>query len=180
MRGLSWSEMIGQYKDDAAALQEARKKTEDTVDRVLLSSMSSSTAMVLKELNKKMRYDFETLSENELCLLTGRQKEIATLRQTHSCKEIAEALTLTTPAVYNIYKQAVRKIWKIRAQQQQNLPIGLSPQQQQIYRLCCSELRTADEAAAILEIRPQAVREQLKRIRGKNKTMKSHSGAKRA
>lgn len=180
MRGLSWSEMIGQYKDDAAALAEARKKTEDTIDRVLLGSMSSSTAAALKELNKKMRFDFETLSENELCLLTGRQKEIATLRQKHSYKEIAETLTLTTPAVYNIYKQAVRKIWKIRAQRQQNLPVGLSPQQQQVYRLCYSELRTVEEAAAILETSLQVVHKQLQRIREKDKTMKFHSGAERA
>ncbi|MBT9153242.1 MAG: DNA replication protein DnaC [Firmicutes bacterium] len=179
MSRLSWSEMIGQYKDDAAALQLARKKAEDTADWELLGSMSASTRTVLKELHKKMRFDWETLSESELQLLSGRQREVATLRQKYSYKDIAKALTLTLPAVYNIYRQAVQKIWKIREQRQQNTPIGLSPQQQKLYRLCYSELRTADEAAAILGTSIQVVHKQLRRIREKDKTMKFHSGAER-
>ncbi len=171
--------MIGQYKDDAAALQLARKKAEDTADWELLGSMSASTRTVLKELHKKMRFDWETLSESELQLLSGRQREVATLRQKYSYKDIAKALTLTLPAVYNIYRQAVQKIWKIREQRQQNTPIGLSPQQQKLYRLCYSELRTADEAAAILGTSIQVVHKQLRRIREKDKTMKFHSGAER-
>ncbi|MDN5332136.1 MAG: hypothetical protein PWP45_1361 [Tepidanaerobacteraceae bacterium] len=140
-RWSSWSEMEQQYREGALALKTARERLKDEdyygtiADREIMGSMIRDLEDTARILKRKVLYEFSSLSEDELALLTDRQRQIAELRQRYSYAEIARMTGLRADEVFHIFQQAVNKIKKIKRQRKENIPIGLSPQQEQIYIL---------------------------------------------
>lgn len=133
--------MEQQYREGALALKTVRDRLRDedfhgtTADREIMGSMIRDLEDTARILKRKVFYEFGSLSEEELALLTERQQQIAELRQSYSYAEIARMTGLRVDEVFHIFQQAVNKIKKIKRQRKENIPIGLSPQQEQIYIL---------------------------------------------
>ena len=109
----SWSEMEEQYREGALALKTTRERLKDEdyygtiADREIMSSMIRDLEDTARVLKRKVLYEFGSLSEDELALLTDRQRQIAELRQRYSYREIAEMTGLAVNTVFYIYQQAI-------------------------------------------------------------------------
>jgi DNA-binding CsgD family transcriptional regulator len=168
-RWSSWSEMEEQYREGALALKTARDRLKDEdfqrtiADREIMGSMIRELEDTARVLKRKVLYEFGSLSEDELALLTDRQRQIAELRQRYSYREIAEKTGLAVNTVFYIYQQAVRKIKQAKRQKKEGIPPGLSPQQEQIYILYLQGKKPA-EIARIIGSNHRSVHTQLKRL----------------
>lgn len=169
-RWSSWSEMEDQYREGALALKTVRDrlKAEDyqgtVADREIMGSMIRDLEDTARVLKRKVFYEFGSLSEDELALLTDRQRQIAELRQRYNYREIAEILGISPKTVFDVYQKAVKNIKKIRHQKKQKIPLGLSPQQEQIY-LLYSQGKKPKEIANIIGTSSGNVSKQLSLIR---------------
>jgi len=161
--------MEDQYREGTLALKTARDRLKDEdyqrtiADREIMGSMIRDLEDTAKILKRKVLYEFGSLSEDELALLTDRQRQIAELRQRYSYREIAEKTGLAVNTVFSIYQQAVRKIKRARWQKKEGIPPGLSPQQEKIYILYLQGKRPA-EIARIIGYDHRSVHTQLKRL----------------
>lgn len=168
----SWATLENEYRESEKAFQEAKSKIEikntgDIVDKEILGSMISDVSEVRKILQDKVLYEFNSLSEEELAVLTDRQREIAELRQRYSYTEIAKMTGLRTDEVFRIFQQAVNKVKKVKRQQVKNIPIGLSPQQERVY-LLYKQGKKPKEIALQLNTSYSNVRYQLSMIKKKS------------
>lgn len=154
----SWSELEESYRNTAIALKEAKARLINEYngddsgfwsDKENLGSMAADVTEVARILKKKVLYEFSSLSEDELALLTDRQREIAELRQRYNYREIAEILGISPKTVFDVFQKAVRNIKKIKHQGEKGLPVGLSPQQEQIYILYFQGKKPKEIATAI-------------------------------
>lgn len=169
----SWSELEESYKGTVLALKEARARLINEYkgennsfwsDKENLGSMIADVTEVARILKKKVMYEFNSLSEAELELLTDRQREIAELRQRYNYREIAEILGISPKTAFDVFQKAVRNIKKIKHQGEKDLPVGLSPQQEQIYMLY-SQGKKPKEIANIIGTTSGNVSKQLSLIR---------------
>jgi DNA-binding CsgD family transcriptional regulator len=162
--------MEQQYREGALALKTARDRLRDEdfhgtiADREIMGSMIRDLEDTARVLKRKVLYEFGSLSEDELALLTDRQRQIAELRQTYTYREIAEKTGLAVNTVFYIYQQAVRKVKLFRQRKKNGIPTGLSPQQEKIYILYRQGIRPK-EIAAILGTSYGNVRYQLSLIK---------------
>jgi len=172
----SWSELEESYKLTATALKEARARLIDEYkgdnggfwsDKENLGSMAGDVTEIARILKQKVLYEFNSLSSDELALLTDRQREIAELRQRYNYREIAEILGISPKTAFDVFQKAVRNIKKIKRQGEKGLPVGLSPQQEQIYILFWIKHRTKNEIAEIMQLSCNSVKTQIKRIKAK-------------
>lgn len=172
----SWSELEESYRLTALALKEARAKLIHNYDgnngsfwsdKENLGSMAADVTEIARILKEKVLYEFSSLSEDELALLTDRQREIAELRQRYNYREIAEILGISPKTVFDVFQKAVRNVKKIKRQGEKGLPVGLSPQQEQIYILFWIKHRTKNEIAEIMQLSCNSVKTQIKRIKAK-------------
>ena len=168
----SWTTLEHEYRETEKMLKDARGKlevntTRDAVDKELLGGMMSDVGEMSKVLKNKVLYEFNSLSDEELALLTDRQREIAELRQRYTYTEIAKITGLDPREVFVIFKQAVNKVKKAKRQQAKGIPVGLSPQQEKIYKLFWIEHKTKKEIAEIRSLSPNSVKTQIRRIRQK-------------
>ncbi|WP_422445281.1 sigma factor-like helix-turn-helix DNA-binding protein [Thermoanaerobacterium sp. DL9XJH110] len=168
-RWASWSEMEEQYREGALALKKVRErmKADDyqgtVADREIMGGMIRDLEDTRRVLKTKVLYEFGSLSENELVLLTDRQREIAELRQRYNYREIAEILGISPKTAFDVFQKAVRNVKKIKRQGEKGLPIGLSPQQEQIYILS-RQGKSPKEIAEIIGCDYRSIHTQLKRI----------------
>ncbi len=168
----SWVTLENEYRETGRMLKDARGKlevntTRDAVDKELLGGMMSDVGEMSKILKHKIFYEFNSLSEDELALLTDRQREIAELRQRYSYTEIAKITGLRPDEVFRIFKQAVNKVKKAKRQQAKGIPVGLSPQQEKIYILY-KQGKKPKEIALMLNTSYSNVRYQLSMIKKKS------------
>ncbi|HHW01676.1 MAG TPA: response regulator transcription factor [Thermoanaerobacterales bacterium] len=171
----SWSELEESYKGTVLALEEARARLINEYkgennsfwsDKENLGSMVADVTEVARILKQKVLYEFNSLSAEELAFLTDRQREIAELRQRYNYYEIAQMTGLRPDEAFHIFQQAVAKIKKIKHWQENNIPLGLSPQQEQIYILYRQGKKTK-EIAEMLKTSCSNVRYQLTTIKKK-------------
>ncbi|ADL07184.1 sigma factor-like helix-turn-helix DNA-binding protein [Thermosediminibacter oceani] len=173
-RWSSWSEMEDQYREGALALKTARDRLKDEdyqrtiADREIMGSMIRDLEDTARVLKRKVLYEFGSLSEDELALLTDRQRQIAELRQRYSYREIAEKTGLAVNTVFYIYQQAVRKLKQAKRKKKEGIPPGLSPQQKEIYVLYSRGVKPK-EIASKLNISREVVYVQLNRIKSLTK-----------
>lgn len=167
----SWATLEHEYRETGRMLKDARGKleintTRDAVDKELLGGMMSDVGEMSKLLKNKILYEFNSLSEEELALLTDRQKEIAELRQRYTYREIGEMLDISQKTAFDIFRKAVKNVKKAKKQQSQDIPTGLSPQQEKIYILK-KEGKTPKEIALMIKTSYSNVRYQLSVIKKK-------------
>lgn len=167
----SWVALEHEYRESARNIKEARKNlevntTRDAVDKELMGGMISDGREVSKILKDKVYYEFNSLSDEELSLLTDRQREIAELRQQgYSYTEISAMLGISPKTVFDVFKKAVRNVKKAKKQQCRGVPVGLSPQQEKIFKLFWLEHKTKKEIAKIMGTSPNSIKTQIRRIR---------------
>lgn len=163
----SWSELEESYKNTVTVLKEAREKLDDSekfrADREILGSIIGDVTEISRIIKQKVLYEFGSLSEDELALLTDRQREVAELRQRYNYYQIAQMTGLRADEVFHIFQQAVAKIKKIKRQRENNIPLGLSPQQEKIYILY-KQGKKSKEIAEMIGSDYRSVHTQLKRI----------------
>jgi len=165
-RWSSWSEMEDQYRQGAAELKKVRENlaADRAAEREIIGSAVGSMQETARILQKKVLYEFGSFSEDELALLTDRQRQIAELRQRYSYTEIAKMTGLRPDEVFHIFRQAITKIKKTKRQKKEKIPVGLSPQQERIYVLFQQGLKPK-EIALRLGISGNVVYVQLGRIK---------------
>ena len=173
----SWATLEHEYRETGRMLKDAREKlevntTRDAVDKELLGGMISDVGEMSKILKNKVLYDFNSLSEDELALLTDRQREIAELKQRYSHTEISAMLGISPKTVFDVFKKAVRNVKKAKKQQSRGIPVGLSPQQERIYILR-KEGKKPKEIALQLNIKRDVVYVQLNRIKTLTKSQEN-------
>lgn len=167
----SWATLEHEYRESARDLKEVRDRAkEDKNPRIadieILGSMLSDTSEIAKILKDKVLYEFNSLSEEELALLTDRQREIAELRQRYTYRQIGEILNISPKTAFDIFRKAVRNVQKAKKQQSQGIPAGLSPQQEKIYILR-KEGKKPKEIALMIKTSYSNVRYQLSVIKKK-------------
>ena len=177
----SWSEMASQYKSDEVALISAKESAEkakkasvkkskadknrEIVTCELLASMISSTKYAVKEVEKKLVYDLGTFSEAELESLTGQERQIATLKQIHTNRQVAEMLNISASHVQVVHKRVVNKLKRSHSLNDRGIPPGLSRQQERIYYLHFKEKRAGPQIAKKLKISLESVQKQIQNFR---------------
>jgi len=177
----SWSETTAQYRADETALISAKesvvktikntpKKQKDKiaqheVDRELLASMIGSTKYALEAIEKKLIYDLGTFSEAELESLTGQERQIASLKQRHTNRQVAEMLNISASHVQVVHKRVINKLKRIHSLNDRGIPPGLSRQQERIYYLHFKEKRAAPLIAKKLKISLESVQKQIQNLR---------------
>ena len=178
---MSWSKMAAQYRADEAALISAKESVvksikttpkklraniaQREVDRELLASMISSTKYAAKEVEKKLIYDLDTFSVAEINLLSGQERQIATLKQKHTNRQIAEMLKVSPSHVQVVHKRTVNKLKRIHSLNDRDIPLGLSRQQEKICVMYFKEKRNATQIAKKLKISVVMVQKQICAIR---------------
>jgi DNA-binding NarL/FixJ family response regulator len=170
--------MEEQYRLGAAELKKVRENlvADRIAEKEIIGSAVGSMQETARELKKKVLYEFGSLSKDELELLTDRQRQIAELRQRYTYGEIAEKIGLSPSAVFQIFQQAVRKVRKARRQKKENIPPGLSPQQEKIY-IFYQQGKKPAEIARMIGSDHRSVHTQLRRIAQKvDKNVKNAKG----
>jgi DNA-binding NarL/FixJ family response regulator len=170
--------MEEQYRLGAAELKKVRENlvADRIAEKEIIGSAVGSMQETARELKKKVLYEFGSLSKDELGLLTDRQRQIAELRQRYTYGEIAEKIGLSPSAVFQIFQQAVRKVRKARRQKKENIPPGLSPQQEKIY-IFYQQGKKPAEIARMIGSDHRSVHTQLRRIAQKvDKNVKNAKG----
>ncbi|MBA1336481.1 MAG: hypothetical protein HPY66_2916 [Firmicutes bacterium] len=175
----SWVELHVEYKDSCRKVDDYRtglkgqndakgRTVLEEVELELLGSMKSDLTEAVRELKKRTLYEFGALNKDDLenSILTERQREVARLRQNHSCTEVASMLELEPSTVFRAYKQAIRKIEKYKEKEKEGIPPGLSPQQEKVYRLY-QQRKTRREIAESLNISINSVKTHLRLIKKK-------------
>ncbi|MBO8161915.1 MAG: hypothetical protein H0Z24_09835 [Thermosipho sp. (in: Bacteria)] len=175
----TWVELHVEYRESLkrvdryrTCMREEKDDTERTagemVELELLGGMKSDLEEAVRELKRRTLYEFKTLSEEDLSnpILTERQREVARLRQSYSCTEVAKMLGISPKTVFTVYKQALRKIEKCKEQERKGVPTGLSPQQGKIYELY-RKGKTKSEISEILDISVSSVKTHLRHIKKK-------------
>lgn len=171
----SYASLACQYRETAKKLKDSLEAIKESsnidadLDTKIISQMVEEAGFIADELHKKILYSYNMLSEEELSLFTDRQREVLELRQKYKPKKVAEILGITSDEVFNIYKQALKKIEKYNKQKLSNIQIGLSPQQEKIYILY-SKGKKYTEIANELNISINTLKKQLKRIKQKRVT----------
>jgi DNA-binding CsgD family transcriptional regulator len=165
----SWATLEHEYRqtrDELCAAKDRMKEDPNATiaDLETIPGMISEVSETGKVLKDMILYEFNSLSEEELALLTDRQREIATLRQRYSYTEIGKMLGVSPKTVFDVFRKAVRNVKKAKKQQSQNIPAGLSPQQGKIYVLY-QQGKKPKEIALILNTSYSNVRYQLSMIK---------------
>jgi DNA-binding NarL/FixJ family response regulator len=170
--------MEEQYRQGAAELKKVRENlaADRIAEKEIIGSAVGSMQEMARILAKKVLYEFGSLSEDELGLLTDRQRQIAELRQIYSYAKVAEKTGLSVSTVFHIYQEAVRKVRKARRQKKENIPPGLSPQQEKIY-IFYQQGKKPAEIARMIGSDHRSVHTQLRRIAQKvDKNVKNTKG----
>lgn len=151
-RWTSYSTLEQQYRDVSSQLRvnaeniKRSERVDADIDVKIVNEMAAGAKRISEELHKKILYSYNMLSEEELSLFTGRQREVLELRQKYKPSKVAEILEMTPESVFDIYNQAINKIQKILKQKEGDIPVGLSPQQERIYELINQGLKYKDIA----------------------------------
>jgi len=169
---LSWYELRCEYEESNKKIKNAKKELKDVfsaqaiADKEILGNMIGEGNKMMKVLNQKILYEFSTLSEDELSVLTGLQRQVAILKQVYSFSKIAEILGIPPTTVFDQYQKALRRVDRERRNKIKGIPSGLSKQQEEIYLLHVKE-KKPKEIAEILGTTPGNVRKQLAIIKQK-------------
>ena len=139
--------------------------TQREVERELLASMIGSTRHALDVIEKKLLYDLDTFSEVELESLTGQERQIATLKQIHTNRQVAEMLNISASHVQVVHKRVVNKLKRSHSLNDRGIPPGLSRQQERIYYLHFKEKRAGPQIAKKLKISLESVQKQIQNLR---------------
>lgn len=145
--------------------------TNKKVQLEIASGIRSEMSEMIRKTKQLTIYEYAALSQSDIIAagLTNRQKEVALLRKCYSFEDIANKLGISQKTAFATYKQAVRKIEKYKKLNLLQIPIGLSPQQSDIYNLYFIEGYKPATIAEKLNTSPATIKEQLKRIKSKTK-----------
>lgn len=156
---------ITRNKEDI--LEDVSKK----VELEIASGIKSDMTEMVRKTKQLTIYEYAALSQSDIITagLTNRQKEVALLRKCYSFEDIANKLKISQKTAFATYKQAVRKIEKYKKLNSLQIPIGLSPQQSEIYNLYYIEGYKPAAIAEKLNTSHATIKEQLKRIKSKTK-----------
>lgn len=167
----SWATLEEQYRESGEKLKKAKEKIKDRndtcslVDKEVIGGMIGEVNETRRIIKRKVMYELNSLSDEELSLLTGKQREIAELRQRYTYTEIAKMLGMSSKTIFTIFKQAVRKVKKAKRQRSEGIPVGLSPQQEKIYILYFKKGMECRQIAEKLGTSYGNVRKQMSKIR---------------
>jgi len=172
----SWSELNKEYSLSIRMAKKVKyclkniETSQAIADKELLNNMISEGSEIIQKLKQKTLFEFGSLSEKELSILTDRQKEIATLRQFHTYSDISKITGLPQTTVYDLFQKALKKVRQEKRNQYKSndieLPARLSKQQEQIYILHRKGKKPI-EIAEIIGTSPGNVRKQLVTIKQK-------------
>lgn len=116
----SWTSLKNEYRNsyrkiDRFSSQEINKKSSCKASLEVASNMKSELREIIKELEKKCLYEWNTLSKNETMntRLSERQREIAELRQHYTIDQISKMLNIEAKTVFNTYYDALKKNRKL-------------------------------------------------------------------
>lgn len=145
--------------------------TSKKVELEIASGIRSDMSQMVRKTKQLTIYEYAALSQSDViaAYLTKRQSEVALLRENYSFEEIAKKLGISQKTAFATYKQAVRKIEKYKKLNPLQIPIGLSPQQSEIYNLYFIKGYKPSVIAEKLNTSPATIKEQLKRIKSKVK-----------
>lgn len=174
-----WLDISVQYSDSYEKInsyinkrkEDALENTNKSVDLEIASGIRGDMSEMIRKTKQLTIYEYAALSQSDIIAagLTNRQKEVTTLRKCYSFEDIAKKLGISQKTVFSTYKQAVRKIEKYKKLSSLQIPIGLSPQQSEIYNLYFIEGYKPAKIADKLDTTPATIKNQLKRIKGKIK-----------
>ena len=175
----TWIDINLQYKDsyekiNSYMISNNAINSNDTSKKVELeiaSGIRSDMTEMVRKTKQLTIYEYAALSQSDIIAanLTKRQREVALLRKCYSFENIANKLGISQKTAFATYKQAVRKIEKYKKLNSLQIPIGLSPQQSEIYNLYFIEGYKPAKIAEKLDTTPATIKDQLKRIKGKIK-----------
>lgn len=148
-------------------------EVQSVYDEVNLSIARS----ILRDMNGKVKkayeltmYEFGSISEEDInACLTDRQAEVVLLRQKMNFKEIAKLIGISPKTVYETYEKGLLKLIRFKEKSEAGLPISLSRQQTDIYKLHQTGCKPK-EISERLGISPETVYKQLNRIKQKTMT----------
>lgn len=174
-----WLDISVQYSDSYEKInsyinkrkEDALENTNKSVDLEIASGIRGDMSEMIRKTKQLTIYEYAALSQSDIIAagLTNRQKEVATLRKCYSFEDIAKKLEISQKTVFSTYKQAVRKIERFKKLSTLQMPIDLSPQQTEIYKLYFIESYKPAAIAKKLNISAATIKEQLKRIKKKAK-----------
>lgn len=174
----TWIDMGVEYKDSLRKIKEVkgrRKGTgvyQDMVDCEIAGSMENQLNEAVREMRSRALQEYNSITlkdiHNPIYGLTERQRQIAELRQTLSCKKIAILLNVEQCTVYLIYESVIKKILKRKENEKKEWYNTLSPQQKEILKLMNKNLKNREIAIA-LGISEGTVKIQKNRINKKRK-----------
>ncbi|MDK2920145.1 MAG: hypothetical protein PWQ37_2878 [Candidatus Petromonas sp.] len=173
----TWAEIKVQYNQSLKKIEyfisdikdKQSKDINDEVQLEIAGSIKSDLKNMVKEMEKKALYEFNTLDRKELeeLNLTDKQMQIALFRQKYSSyTKIAEILDMNPGTVFKIYKSVLHKVIKFKEKQNKYGLEQLSPQQKEIYILK-QQGKTKSEIAKRLGISINSVKTQYRRIKEK-------------
>ncbi len=173
----SWVDLTAEYKESYRSLEELKRRrkgtgsTEDTVDCELAGSMMGELAATIKELKDRSLHEFNSISVEDILNpaygLTGRQRQIALLRQEMNYYEIANRLNLDPSSVFETFKRSISKILKLKKQEQNSIPIGLSSQEEAVYIFYFHDKLRPKDIADKMDVSINTVKGYIKRIKQK-------------
>lgn len=177
--GLTWADMTLEYKNSLRQIKEVKNRRkgtgryQDMVDCEIASSMQNHLAATTKEIKNRVLQEYKAITLEDIYNpaygLTERQRQIAELRQTLSCKEIAILLNVEQSTIYLIYESAIKKILRRKENEKKEWHYTLSPQQKEILELMNKNLKNKEIAIA-LGISEGTVKIQKNRINKKRLT----------
>lgn len=165
----TWGELDLEYRESLRNVNNYRKKESDIANLEIASGMKNDLKGSIREIKKRLLYEYKTLDEKDLkeLNLTDRQIEIVLLRQKYNCKDIASMLDISEFTVFHIYRNVVNKITRQNefVTKEKNL-YKLSEQQLLIYDLR-KQGRKDKEIVSLLGISINSLKTQKKRIKEK-------------
>ncbi|MEW9123595.1 MAG: sigma factor-like helix-turn-helix DNA-binding protein [Thermotaleaceae bacterium] len=175
----TWTDLTMEYKDSLDKIKEVKtrrkhsKNHTDAVDCEIAGSMESDLTQTVRELRKKVLYEYNTITEEDIInpkySLTERQKEILLLRQQHnSYTKVANIINSDPRIVFKIYNRAIDKLLK-KKEQENSLDglTGLSKRQEEIYDLYFNKHFKPKQIANRLGVSVNTVKGYLQRIKQK-------------
>lgn len=149
--GAAWADLTVDYKDSLNMIKEVKSRRKnsdnhaDAVDCEIAGSMESDLTQTVRELKKKTFYEYNAITEedilNPLYGLTERQREIALLRQKHSCSEVAKLLKLEQCTVFITYEKVVNKLINFKTREKNGENILLTDREEEVYELYINGLK---------------------------------------
>ncbi len=171
----TWVEMTVEYGEDLRRLDKYRNRPKENITSwdsfvyEVTGSMRNDVAEMVRILKNKALYDYEAYrpEDVERYPLTDKQKEVLLLRLKYtSYTKIASILGKDVSTVFRLYKTALNKLCKYKEQERAGVVIGLSPQQEKIYKMY-QQGKTRKEMAEALDLSINSIKTQLKRIKAK-------------